>query len=225
MTTTPISGASAALFTTPTLSESTNYWVRVTDAGGIAVDSAAATVAVSATSPLAVTHAVMGPGYSGGGAVTVTNTITYTGTAPSSISWSTLLPTGWKYIGSGGSEGVARPADERGDLLEWSWPSVPASPITFTYTLSVPVGTTADQVIVALVASQAAGAQSQTMAKPDPLVVRSTALHSADSNRDGRIGLVELTRVIELYNYRSGTSRTGQYKSKGDTEDGFAPGP
>jgi len=226
VTTAPISGATAALFTTPTLSVSTNYWVRVTDAGGIAVDSAAATVAVSATSPLAVTHAVMGPGYSGGGAVTVTNTITYTGAAPSSISWSTLLPTGWKYIGSGGSEGVARPAYERGDLLEWSWTTVPASPITFTYTLSVPAGTTADQVIVALVASQAAGAQSQTMAKPDPLVVRpSAALHSADSDRDGRIGLVELTRVIELYNYRSGTNRTGQYKSKGDTEDGFAPGP
>ena len=226
VTTTPISGANAALFTTPTLSESTNYWVRVTDAGGIAVDSAAATVAVSATSPLAVTHAVMGPGYSGGGAVTVTNTLTYTGTAPSSISWSTLLPTGWKYIGSGGSEGVTRPTFERGDLLEWSWTTVPASPITFTYTLSVPAGTTADQVIVALVASQAAGAQSQTMAKPDPLVVRpSAALHSADSDRDGRIGLVELTRVIELYNYRAGTNRTGQYKSSASTEDGFAPGP
>ena len=34
----------------------------------------------------------------------VTNTITYTGTAPSRIDWSTLLPTGWKYLGSGGSE-------------------------------------------------------------------------------------------------------------------------
>ncbi len=94
VTTTPMSGATSAIFITPTLSESTNYWVRVTDAGGISVDSTAATVAVSGTSPLAVTHSVMGPEYSGGGAVTVTNTITYTGTAPSSVSWSTLLPTG-----------------------------------------------------------------------------------------------------------------------------------
>jgi len=49
--------------------------------------------------------------------------------------------------------------------------------------------------------------------------------HSADSNRDGRLSIMELTRVIELYNYRSGTTRTGQYKPQTGTEDGFAPGP
>lgn len=31
--------------------------------------------------------------------------------------------------------------------------------------------------------------------------------------------------MIELYNYRSGTTRTGQYKAQAGTEDGFAPGP
>jgi hypothetical protein len=50
-------------------------------------------------------------------------------------------------------------------------------------------------------------------------------LHSADSDQDGRIGLVELTRVIELYNYRSGSIRTGQYRLKAGSEDGFEPGP
>jgi alpha-tubulin suppressor-like RCC1 family protein len=49
--------------------------------------------------------------------------------------------------------------------------------------------------------------------------------HSADSNRDGQIGLSELTRVIELYNTRVGTTRTGQYHVQAGTEDGFAPGP
>ena len=49
--------------------------------------------------------------------------------------------------------------------------------------------------------------------------------HSADSNRNAIISLVELTRVIELYNVRSGTSRTGAYRAQGGTEDGFAPGP
>jgi hypothetical protein len=48
--------------------------------------------------------------------------------------------------------------------------------------------------------------------------------HSADSNRDGKIALLELTRVIELYNYRIGSSRTGQYRVQQGTEDGFAPG-
>jgi hypothetical protein len=31
--------------------------------------------------------------------------------------------------------------------------------------------------------------------------------------------------VIELYNVRSGTTRTGAYHAQGGTEDGFAPGP
>jgi len=35
---------------------------------------------------------------------------------------------------------------------------------------------------------------------------------------------LELTHVIELYNYRSGTSRTGQYHVPAGAEDGFAPG-
>ena len=38
---------------------------------------------------------------------------------------------------------------------------------------------------------------------------------------------LELTRVIELYNYRLGNVRTGQYHAQTSppTEDGFAPGP
>jgi hypothetical protein len=49
--------------------------------------------------------------------------------------------------------------------------------------------------------------------------------HSSDVNRDGKISLLELTRVIELYNFRSGTTRTGQYDVHAGTEDGFVPGP
>jgi hypothetical protein len=49
--------------------------------------------------------------------------------------------------------------------------------------------------------------------------------HSADTNADGRISLVELTRVIELYNTRSGTTRTGAYHVQAGSEDGFEPGP
>jgi hypothetical protein len=57
-------------------------------------------------------------------------------------------------------------------------------------------------------------------------VVTLAAYHAADTNRDGKIGLLELTRVIELYNYRPpGGGRTGQYHAEPGTEDGFAPGP
>ena len=62
-------------------------------------------------------------------------------------------------------------------------------------------------------------------ARSTSAVVALARYHSADSNRDGKISLTELTRVIELYNYRSGTTRTGQYKIQPGTEDGFAPGP
>ncbi|MBM3874961.1 MAG: hypothetical protein FJ382_14770, partial [Verrucomicrobia bacterium] len=224
-TASPVAGATSPTFTTPTLASTTSYWVRITDANGGVTNSPTVTVTVSATSPLTVTQQVLAAGYRGGETIAVTNTITYTGTAPSRIDWSTLLPVGWKYLGSGGSEGGVRPTYKNADLIEWSWTTVPPSPIEFTYTVGVPAGTTGDQVIASLVTSQAAGTNYQTMAKPDPLVIRSASLHSADSNRDGKISLTELTRVIELYNYRSGTTRTGQYKVQAGTEDGFAPGP
>jgi hypothetical protein len=52
-----------------------------------------------------------------------------------------------------------------------------------------------------------------------------TKYHSADADKNGKLSLVELTRVIELYNTRAGTSRTGQYHVQAGTEDGYAPGP
>jgi hypothetical protein len=61
--------------------------------------------------------------------------------------------------------------------------------------------------------------------RPGTVVVTLTKYHSGDSNHDGKLSLLELTRVIELYNYRSGTTRTGQYHVQAGTEDGFAPGP
>ena len=47
--------------------------------------------------------------------------------------------------------------------------------------------------------------------------------HSADSSRDGRIALPELLRVIELYNTRFGTTRTGRYRLSESTDDGYEP--
>jgi hypothetical protein len=62
-------------------------------------------------------------------------------------------------------------------------------------------------------------------ADPTDLVGALTRHHTADTNRDGRLALVELTRVIELFNTRSGTARTGTYRHLLGSEDGFAPGP
>jgi len=48
---------------------------------------------------------------------------------------------------------------------------------------------------------------------------------SADVNRDGVISFTEFNRVLELYNYRSGTTRTGEYHEDETTYSGYAPGP
>lgn len=49
--------------------------------------------------------------------------------------------------------------------------------------------------------------------------------HSADFDRDAKVSLPELLRVIELYNFRVGTTRTGDYRVDPTSEDGFATGP
>lgn len=102
--------------------------MRITDGNGAVTNSPTVTVTVSATSPLNVTQQIVGSEYVDGGGVIVANTITYFGTAPSRIEWSTLLPAGWKYLGSGGSEGGGRPTHKHADLIKWSWTTVPPQP-------------------------------------------------------------------------------------------------
>ena len=95
--------------------------------------------------------------------------------------------------------------------------------MTFSYTLNVPAGQTGAAELVAL-AGVRGGVTQQFLAQQDPLVLPPISGHLADTDRDGRIGLLELTRVIELFNHRSGTVRTGQYRVQPGTEDGFSPG-
>ena len=57
-----------------------------------------------------------------------------------------------------------------------------------------------------------------------PIVSRIREIEGA-LEREPAEKLLELTRGIELYNYRVGTARTGQYRVQPGTEDGFAPGP
>lgn len=78
---------------------------------------------------------------------------------------------------------------------------------------------------MALVQLPQGGGLAQLIATPDPLVLaNSVERHSADTRPvDGFISLFELTRVIELYNTRNGTVRTGNYKVDATGEDGFGP--
>jgi len=92
--------------------------------------------------------------------------------------------------------------------------------------LVVPDATTDGQSLTAMFESTSAAGPLQSIVLPDPLVLSAFATyHTADINEDFKLGLSELLRVIELYNTRSGTTRTGRYQVQSGTEDGFAPDP
>ena len=221
---TAISGATNASYTIAT--------ATVTDAGGydVVVANSVATV----TSPVATvtisgghsaTHAVVGNGYVAGSTVTITNTLTYTGTV-SSLGWQVTLPASWSLASDAGSAGDIKPAVGTTGSLAWAWSTIPASPVTFTYTVNVPAGETVARTLAATGIVRAGGTVTTLTATTSPLTLAPISAHSADTNQDFRISLFELTRVIELYNTRNGTVRTGRYAvATTATEDGFAPDP
>ena len=197
------------------------YWVVVSNSAG-SVTSRAAVFEIRQAGNTA-THAVVGNGFVPGQPVTVVNNLTYTGTA-SAVTWRVLLPAGWKFASTDATNATKKPTADQADLLEWEWSNPPAGSVAFRYTVTPLSGSFESLQIVGL-AGVVSGSSLQFMVQPDPLEVGKISKHSADSNQDGRISLIELTRVIELYNFRSGTTRTGQYKPQAGTEDGFAPGP
>ena len=98
--------------------------------------------------------------------------------------------------------------------------------MTFTYTLNVPVAASGTYSFAVMAILRQGDARIRLVARPDPLVLAPTGgYHSTDTDGDRRISLTELTRMIELYNTRNGTVRTGSYTVQDGTEDGFAPDP
>ncbi|WP_324726001.1 hypothetical protein [Actomonas aquatica] len=225
-TTAPISGATAATYTTPALDASADYWVRVTDSFG-SVDSVTATVVVETASDIYATHAVVGAGYRAGGTVTIETTFYYTGAAVT-VGWSVDLPAGWSFA-STNDPGFAWVPPEEGDTgnISFAFTRVPVSPVTFSYTLNVPAGQTGSVELTSTVLFRdGVNPEQPFTVTPSPLVItEAPAYHSGDSDQDGFFSLSELLRVIELYNTRNGTTRTGHYKVQSGTEDGFASNP
>jgi uncharacterized delta-60 repeat protein len=223
----PLAGSPGALHLPSALTTDTGlYTVEMTNTAGTTV-SAPATVAVAPPAGYSATHAVAGTGgYLAGGTVTITNTLTYV--SPSqSLGWSVTLPAGWSYVSSSGDAGETRPTVGATGNISWAWTTVPtATSVTFTYTLAVPAGETTARGLTAFAIARPGGNPVMFVANPNPLTVSAVVAHSADTNQDFRIGLIELTRVIELFNTRNGTVRTGRYAvATTATEDGFAPDP
>ena len=217
-----VAGATGATFTLNSLTASAggSYAVVITNSIGVATSRSVPVNVVGAT------QSVAGPGYVAGGTVSLVNVIAYSGPL-AGYSWQLLLPTGWTYASSTGNAADTPPTVGAGSLAEWQWTTNLGSPALFTCTLNVPMGVVGAQTVSAIfVGKRADGTTFQVLVQPDPLTIhRSAAFHHADTNQDGVIGLFELTRLIELYNTRNGTVRTGKYRTQGGTEDGFAPGP
>ena len=216
-----ISGATAAALSLSNAqsTDAGNYAVTVSNAVG-ATASANAAVNVFPTLPFA-THAIAVNGYRPGGTLTITNTLGYAG-AISGLGWEVLIPSGWTFVSAGGNLGNVAPVVGTTGLVEWAWTAPPANPMNFSYTLAVPAGQTGEVQLVAHVIVRSATAPvSELLARPDPLVVRRATYHTADTDSDFALSLFELTRVIELYNTRNGTVRTGAYRVDATGEDGF----
>jgi len=209
------------------LSDAGDYSVRVSNEAGTVASSPPANLTVL---DMVASHTVEGGGYRSGGTVTISNRIVFAGNV-SVIGWSVPLPDdqdgqSWSYAGGSGDDQASVPP-EVGDtlLLDWAWFSVPASPIDFSYTLNVPEGLTGEQQLSAMVLPTFAGVQLQGLVQPEPLVMsEAPSYHSGDTDNDFKFSLSELLRVIELYNTREGTVRTGLYHVDDSSADGFAPG-
>ncbi len=217
-----ITSATQASFTiAPTaLTDAGRYTVVVSNPAG-SVTSNPVTLSVVPAGVVAV-HTPASAGYLPGQQITITNTLTYSGSA-TALGWQVLLPEGWTFVSASGAQGGVKPAPNATSLLEWAWTEVPASPLTFSYTLNVPAGVSGDQALSALVSLRLDGPEIKLLALPDPLVLRRLSAHTADTDGDGKISLFELLRVIQLYNTRSNTVRSGAYRVDPAGEDGFAP--
>ena len=162
-----------------------------------------------------------------GQTVTVVGTLTYTG-APTTLGWVASLPAGWSYASGSGALADVHPALGDTQSLSWAWSAPPPSPVTFSFTLNVPAGENIPRTVSATaVVRYSDGAPAMPFAvAPQPLTLNPITGHGADTDLDFRIGLSELTRVIELFNTRNGTVRTGAYAvATVVTEDGFALDP
>ncbi len=207
------------------------YTVTVANTAGSRTSDGAVLLVVGGG--VAASHALAGPGVIPGTPITITNTMNYSGLA-AAAGWQVLVPTGFSLASDTATTAETRPVAGTTGLLEWSWTTVPPSPLTFTYTLNTPTVLPAGAQLAAIAVLRPEGmpAALQLLAQPDPLVLPTLSPHSADTG-DGatppgppnfRISLSELTRVIELYNTRNGTVRTGCCAvATTTTEDGFAP--
>jgi hypothetical protein len=220
-TSAPIAGATRATYTVASLSATARFWVRVSNSTQSVDSETIAVTAAGDNAGISATHQVASLGYIAGQRLRIRQEVTYTGNL-TKLDLAALLPAGWSYLSTDETSASTRPQAGTTDLLEWSWTTVPASPFSFSYVVAVPAGLTADQALTTLTVAVRDGVAHQSLAQPEPLALKAgPRFHTSDVNRNGRIDIDELLRVVSLYNTRNGTTRTGAYRVNATSEDGF----
>ncbi len=210
-----------------TLSDGGLYSVVVTNAHGSATSLPAFLTVQGGDGGASAAHASTISGYHAGEILTIVNTLAFPDTT-TGVGWEVELPAGWVFIDDTTTGTQAAPVAGTTGRLEWAWSTPPPGPLAFSYRVSVPAGTTGPQSLTATAHLRNGTDPAQTLpVAPSPLTLATLPpFHAADTNLDRAFSLFELTRVIELYNTRHGTQRTGAYRPDADNrEDGFAGEP
>jgi uncharacterized delta-60 repeat protein len=165
-------------------------------------------------------HAVIGPGYLPGHSLTI-SAVLHLAAAATDVIWTAQLPAGWTLASDDVVAATARPPTGSAGPLVWRWAQLPAGAHRFAFRLAVPAGEAGPRT---LGASFQHAALAATAVFPAALIInRAPQIHSADTSQDGRIDLIELLRMVQLFNARTGAVRTGAYRTEIAGEDGFAP--
>jgi hypothetical protein len=221
----PLAGATGATYAVAAAfaADAGDYRLSVTGAAAQLSRVAAVTV-VAATLPSA-RHAANSPVYEPGGTVTIDNVLVHAGT-PTRLEWTAVLPAGWTLVSTQGDLGAESPAAGATGTVVWKWTTLPPNPARFSYTVRAAATDSGAKSITASLANVRTGGADTVAAAPGPLVLAQSSYHTADTNRDQRLDLAELLRVIQLYNTRNANTRTGAYRAATTTtEDGLATDP
>jgi hypothetical protein len=203
------------------ISDSGSYALVVTNAAG----AVASNIALLSVVELYGAQLHGGPGYVPGSTLIVSQAYIFGG-AMSNKAISVLLPQGWFYLDDNAVNITSRPTVGARDTLLWSLSEGATSPFSLSIRIGVPVGESGVKSVSSLLSFSTPAGNAYSNALPNPLLISDYAFHDADTSKDGRIALTELTRAIELYNVRNGTLRTGCYAvSSASSEDGFSSDP
>ncbi len=173
-TTRPVAGARQPTYLIGSVQRAASFWVRVTD-GVNTIESETITVtATDAGAGVVATQTVAAARHEGEESVTIVAEIS-SGGATGELNFAALLPSGWHVVGSE-SSAARRPAAGAAELIEWSWPSVPAGVVTLRYTIAAPAGGADETGLTALVTVVREGVTSSHLVQPEPLSLRASGL-------------------------------------------------